>query len=255
MAAKTVDAAKPRLKAVLDVLAESVWAGEPLNAGQVLAGAVERHPFSDREAELLSGGIPRGHKNLTAATAKLAKAGWLVKGRSGWTITDDGLRATVAFADADAFAEALENGTPVPADLPVPTEAPAAKAGTRRKAPAKSAAKATADAAQAPAPADTDGQPDAVAIAGDFNTLLGAPEDWAPQHDAAQMAFDAGNRVWTLAAELPAGFYTYKVAINRGWEENYGAFGIREGANHELAHDGGPVTFTYNHTTRDITVG
>ncbi|MDR6986059.1 hypothetical protein J2Y66_000522 [Paenarthrobacter nitroguajacolicus] len=303
MGANTAENTNLRLKAVLDILAESVWAGTTLNAGEVLAEAIVRVPFNDHEAELLSGGIPRGHKTLTSASAKLVKAGWLVKGRSGWTIPADGLRATVAFPDATAFGAALDAGTPVPAEVPVPTappvkaparkaaaskraaskkttepkaaatevaepkvaaakvSAPKAKAATARAsstaaAPAakKSTRKAPAKAAAATA-VETLPQPDAVAIAGDFNKILGAPEDWAPQYDEAQMEFNPLVQVWTLTAELPAGFYTYKIALNRSWDENYGAFGARDGANHELNHDGGPVTITYSHATRDIVIG
>jgi len=273
-----------RLKAVLEILADQVWAGESAGAGAVLAEAIARVPLNEHESELLSGGVPRGHKALTAATAKFVKAGWLVKGRSGWKITDDGLRATVAFADPDSFAAALANGTPVPADMPVPTAAPegavrvgtkgGTKAGTKvadkapsaRKASAKpaaakpAAAKPAAEAPAAEAPAavgESAGepettQPDAVAIVGDFNALLGAPEDWSPEADQAQMNWDAQERLWKLTAELPAGFYTYKAAINRSWDENYGAFGVRNGANHELHHGGGPVTFRYDHLTGDV---
>ena len=106
MAKSTAENTFLRLKTVLDVLTEGVWSGDALNAGQVLAEATARVPFNEHEAELLSGGIPRGHKTLTSATAKLVKAGWLVKGRSGWTITDEGMRATVAFPDAVSFASA-----------------------------------------------------------------------------------------------------------------------------------------------------
>src|SRR6478609_3417935 len=126
MGANTAENTNLRLKAVLDVLAEEVWTGEKLNAGAVLGEAIARVPLNDHERELLSGGIPRGHKTLTTATAKLVKAGWLVKGRSGWSITDDGQRATVAFADPAAFAAALDAGTPVPAGTALPT-APVAK--------------------------------------------------------------------------------------------------------------------------------
>jgi hypothetical protein len=261
-------------------------------------------PFNEHEAELLSGGIPRGHKTLTSATAKLVKAGWLVKGRSGWTITEDGMRATVAYPDAVSFATALDAGTPVPADVPVPAApagfvrkttavaevpAPAAKTETKktaRKTPAKKAAAAVGKAAKviedavepvvkavrkgkAPAKADeaaaaaepfegpdveTLPQPEAVAVAGDFNTILGAPENWAPQYDEAQMEFDFLDQLWKKTAELPAGHYTFKIALNRSWNENYGAFGTFDGPNHELYHDGGMVTIRYNHSTRDITI-
>ncbi|MGR0158635.1 pullulanase X25 domain-containing protein [Paenarthrobacter nitroguajacolicus] len=303
MGANTAENTNLRLKAVLDILAESVWSGATLNAGEVLAEAIVRVPFNDHEAELLSGGIPRGHKTLTSASAKLVKAGWLVKGRSGWTIPEDGLRATVAFADAAAFGAALDAGTPVPADVAVPTappvkpqakkttaakraaskkatepevaaadvaepkvaaakvSAPKAKAATAKAAAAKAAPAVKKSTRKAPAKAaaasavETLPQPDAVAIAGDFNKILGAPEDWAPQYDEAQMEFNPLVQVWSITAELPAGFYTYKIALNRSWDENYGAFGARDGANHELNHDGGPVTITYSHATRDIVIG
>ena len=270
-----------RLKAVLDVLAEGVLSGDPQNAGTVLAEALVRVPLNAYEAELLSGGIPRGHKSLTTATAKLVKAGWLIKGRSGWTITDDGLRATVAFADADTFSAALDAGTPVPAGTPLPVAAaakPAAKkapekAAKSEKAPSKAAkvvdkaaqliedavapvAKAVRGkkAAAAESSVEAVEQPGAVAVAGDFNTLLGAPENWAPQYDEAQMELDVLDQLWKLAADIPAGYYTFKIALNRSWEENYGAFGAFDGANHELHHDGGQLTIRYDHRTRDITV-
>jgi hypothetical protein len=319
MATTTAENTHLRLKTVLDVLTEGVWTGDVLNAGGVLAEATARVPFSAHEAELLSGGIPRGHKTLTSATARLVKAGWLVKGRAGWIITEDGMRATVAFPDVSSFAQALDAGTPVPADLPVPTapanfvpanaaaanaaasvaaataaeedsvkEAPAKKTPAKKapakkapasKAPAKKAAEAVEKAAkliedavepvvkavrtrkaapktkaEATATVETFPQPEAVAVAGDFNTFLGAPENWAPQYDEAQMQLDALEQLWTISADLPAGYYTFKIALNRSWDENYGAFGTFDGPNHELHHDGGTVTIRYDHRTRDITI-
>jgi hypothetical protein len=266
--ANAVEKLDLRLKAVLDGLAEAAWADETVDARAVLAGAVEAVPFDEHEAFLLSGGIPRGHKALTTATAKLVKAGWMVKGRGGWSITEDGLRATVAFPTATALAEALAAGTPVPADVPVPTAPPAPKKRVR-KATAKAATKEdtelvtpqalpaaeeiseAAHEAEAVAIADLD-QPHAVAIAGDFAKHLGAEEDWTPQPDEVQMGLDASSRVWVRTVELPAGHYAFKIAINRSWDENYGAFGAFNGANHELSHDGGPVTIAYDHSTKDI---
>ena len=147
MAKSTVEKSSARLKTVLDVLAEGTWSEKSLNAGEILAEAIVRVPLDERESELLSGGIPRGHKNLTTETAKLVKAGWLVKGRSGWTITDDGLRATVAFAKPDEFVTALTEGTPVPADTPLPT-APVKKAAARKPAAKKAPAAEKAPVAQ-----------------------------------------------------------------------------------------------------------
>ncbi|WP_422935765.1 glycosidase [Sinomonas sp. P47F7] len=258
------DKLEARLKAVLDGLAEARWAGENPNAGAVLAAAVELVPFDEHEAFLLSGGIPRGHKTLTSATAKLVKASWMVKGRSGWSITDEGLRALVAFPTVEALSDALVEGTPIPESVAVPTEAPAPK-------PAKKAAKAPAKGAAAEAPVEVAAaeataaepvlaeavvvdvvQPHAVAIAGDFGTHLGAEADWEPNLDAVQMELDQEAGRWRRTVDLPAGTYTFKIAIDRSWDENYGAFGFAGGANHELNHDGGSVTIEYNHVTKDV---
>ena len=293
MGANTAENTNRRLKAVLEVLAEGVWTEEKLNAGAVLGEAIARVPLNEFERELLSGGIPRGHKTLTTATAKLVKAGWLVKGRAGWTITEDGQRATVAFADPAAFAAALDAGTPVPADTPLPSApagkpaakaapkaapkaakvaekvagkaaklveeavAPVAKAVRKRKAADKGAATPTATeapaAAEAPAVSvETIEQPEAVAVAGDFNVLLGAPANWAPQYDESQMELDLVDQLWKIAADLPAGTYTFKIALNRSWDENFGAFGAFDGANHEVHHSGGQLVIHYDHRTRDI---
>ena len=304
MGTNTAENTTRRLKAVLDVLTEGVWTGEQLNAGAVLGEAIARVPLNEFESELLSGGIPRGHKTLTTATAKLVKAGWLVKGRAGWTITEDGQRATVAFADPDTFAAALDAGTPVPADTPLPSAppagtpvrkaaapkaapktapkaakvaekvagkaaklveeavAPVAKAVRKRKAadkPAEATAPApAAEAGASPAAAalatsvETIEQPEAVAVAGDFNILLGAPANWAPQYDESQMELDLVDQLWKLAADLPAGTYSFKIALNRSWDENFGAFGAFDGANHEVHHSGGRLVIHYDHRTRDI---
>lgn len=305
MGANTADNTNLRLKAVLDVLAEGVWTGQKLNAGAVLGEAIEQVPLNDHELVLLSGGIPRGHKTLTTATAKLVKAGWLVKGRTGWSITEDGQRATVAFAEPTAFAAALDAGAPVPPGTPLPAApagntavrtaadeeppskagkvagkaaklledavAPVAKAVRKRKAaaapeaaPVPPAAAPSAPGPEVQAPADapdaphvgaaTPGQPAAVAVAGDFNVLLGAPANWNPQYDEAQMELDQVDQLWKIAADIPAGFYSFKIALNRSWTENYGAFGEFDGPNHELHHRGGQLVIHYDHQTHDIVV-
>jgi hypothetical protein len=130
---------------------------------------------------------------------------------------------------------------------------PVVKAVRKGKAPAKADEAAAAEPFE-DADVETHPQPEAVAVAGDFNTILGAPENWAPQYDEAQMEFDFLDQLWKKSAELPAGHYTFKIALNRSWDENYGAFGTFDGPNHELYHDGGTVTIRYNHSTRDITI-
>lgn len=254
-----------RLKEVLDIMAAGSWQDEKPNGGEVLAEAVARVPFTPEESELLSGGIPRGHKNLTKATAILVKANWMTKGRSGWEITENGLKATVAFDTVDKLIEALTTGTEAPANTALPkklAEKPAAKPA--KVTPAKqSAAKTSAlstNGSTAPAAEESstdasavvlENQPASVALAGDFGTAVGA-ENWDPSHVAVQMKLDPRHGVWKLTTELPAGQYSYKAVVNGSWDENYGAFGVNDGANHEFSHDGGPVTFHYNHATKDV---
>lgn len=258
------DKTNARLKAVLDLLAANVKAGEKLLAADVLARAIAAVPPEGVEAEALAGGVSRGEKSLNLATAKLVKAGWLNKARSGWTLTDDGVKAAAKLADGDALALALEGGAPAAAPAPAKAavKAPAKKAAAAKapaKTPAKAAAKTTAKAApkapKAAAAVVLSGQPESVAIAGDFNEILGALANWDPSHDSAQMILDKKSGVWKLSADLPAGFYSFKAAVNGSWEENYGAFGQRDGSNHEFSHEGGPVTFHYDHATHDVLRG
>lgn len=213
------DSTNRRLKEVLDIMAAGSSSGESLNGGAVLAEAVARIPFTKEESELLSGGVPRGHKNLTKATAHLVKAGWMTKGRGGWEISEDGLKATVAFPTVESFTAALAQETPIPASSQRPDQAAS------------------------------------VALASDFAAILGAVENWDPSHNNVQMTLDAATGKWTLAADLPAGEYSYKAVVNGSWKQNYGAFGLLDGANHEFIHDGGPVSFHYDHATNDVLRG
>jgi alpha-amylase len=98
-------------------------------------------------------------------------------------------------------------------------------------------------------------QPDSVTVAGSLNSEMGCPDDWHPACEAAFMAFDPADRLWKLTADLPAGRYEFKAAINGSWDENYGQDGAPNGSNIVLNHDGGPVTFRYDHTTHVITAG
>lgn len=256
------DNSNRRLKEVLFILAESSWSELKPNGGEVLAEATVRVPFSEEESVLLSGGIPRGHKNLTKATADLVKAGWMTKGRGGWEITEDGLKATVAFPNVDQMTAALSDGTPVPTDTPLPKKpaakrAPAAKKPAAKTTAVKSSPKVTPRKAAAKAPAKEPAvvlgnQPASVALAGDFGTVLGAVENWDPRHNSVQMALDASSGKWKLTVDLPAGGYSYKAVVNGSWDENYGAFGLLDGANHEFTHDGGAVTLHYDHATKDV---
>ncbi|MDN4612292.1 pullulanase X25 domain-containing protein [Arthrobacter burdickii] len=115
-----------RLRTTLALLADHQSSGTGLAPSELLSQAVAKVPFDEKESELLGGGVPRGYKALTTATAKLVKAGWLVKGRSGWTATDEGARAVHAFADPDQFVNAMISGAPVPEQADAPAHAPQA---------------------------------------------------------------------------------------------------------------------------------
>ena len=91
-------------------------------------------------------------------------------------------------------------------------------------------------------------QPGAVAIAGTPNTEMGCPADWEPWCDQAQMTLDGNDKIWKKQSTLPAGPYAYKAALDKAWTENYGAGGVRDGANISFETDG-TVTFYYDPTT------
>jgi glycosidase len=102
-------------------------------------------------------------------------------------------------------------------------------------------------------------QPDAAAIAGTLNSDMGCvtangdPEDWAPWCDQAQLTLDTNDEIWKGTYALPAGPYAYKVALNRTWDENYGAGAVQNGANIEITAGADPVAFYYDHRTHWVT--
>lgn len=284
MGTNTAENTALRLKAVLDILAEpSAEADQKLSRNAVLAQAIERVPLTAHESGLLSSGVPRGEKALATATAKLVKAGWIVKeGRSLWSITDAGRQARADFPEIPELMDALQSNTSTA--KAEPKAAPKSAAGKTAKAAAKlaedeakdkaaeteavleDAVRGSAEASAVPtaenepdiaeetdeAPVETFPQPEAVAIAGTLNTFLGCPADWAPERDEVQLRLDPKDQLWKLTVDLPAGTYAYKAAINRSWDENYGAFGHRDGANIDLHHPGGAVTFHYDHRTKTV---
>ena len=96
-------------------------------------------------------------------------------------------------------------------------------------------------------------QPSAVSMPGSHNGEIGCAGDWMPACDQAQMSLDPADSVWKATVDVPAGTYEYKAAIDRGWDENYGAGGAPGGANIPLDAAGGPVSFYYDHATHYAT--
>ena len=97
-------------------------------------------------------------------------------------------------------------------------------------------------------------QPDAVSVPGNHNDEMGCPGDWQPDCDLAQLALDPADEIWKGSSDtIPAGDYEYKAAINRSWDENYGAGGIRNGSNIPYTAPGDRVSFYYDHGTHYVT--
>ncbi len=94
---------------------------------------------------------------------------------------------------------------------------------------------------------------ESVTLVGSLQSEAGCPEDWNPACETTFMT-DLGEGLYEFVATLPAGDYEYKVAINGGWAENYGADGAKDGANIVLSLSAETeVTFTYDHNTNAIT--
>jgi glycosidase len=96
-------------------------------------------------------------------------------------------------------------------------------------------------------------QPSSVSVPGTLNTEMACAGDWDPACPTDQLSLDANDKIWKGTWTLPAGTYSYKVAINGTWDENYGAGGVPNGANIDLTSDGSPITFFYDHRTHFVT--
>jgi maltose/maltodextrin transport system substrate-binding protein/arabinogalactan oligomer/maltooligosaccharide transport system substrate-binding protein len=88
-----------------------------------------------------------------------------------------------------------------------------------------------------------------VNIPGTAQVAMGCDGDWDPACEASALTLD-DNGLWTGTFEIPAGDYEVKVAINGGWDINYGVDGLHNGANftYSLAEDS-TVTFNFDPET------
>ena len=104
----------------------------------------------------------------------------------------------------------------------------------------------------------TDNVGSTIAVApGSFQSELGCASDWDPGCLRSWLQDIDGDGVYAFeTTALPAGAYESKVAINEGWDENYGAGGVLNGSNiaFTVPSDGTKVTFTYNATTHVLTI-
>ena len=91
-----------------------------------------------------------------------------------------------------------------------------------------------------------------VVLVGSVQAAAGCEGDWDPACTVTAMT-DMGGGIYNFTATLPAGEYEYKVALNGGWDENYGLNGEPNGANIPLSlAEETEVTFSYNDETKAI---
>ncbi|MBM6405697.1 hypothetical protein JQN72_15755 [Phycicoccus sp. CSK15P-2] len=93
-----------------------------------------------------------------------------------------------------------------------------------------------------------------VALVGDLQDELGCAEDWMPACEETELAREGDGDRWSATFEMPAGSWEYKVALDDGWAESYGAGGVQGGPDIPL-HLEGParVEVAYDDATHAVT--
>lgn len=103
------------------------------------------------------------------------------------------------------------------------------------------------------AQADHTAGPDRVTLVGSLQSELGCADDWAPTCEATRLEAVAGTTSYELDVEVPAGSHAFKVALDGGWEEAYGADGGAADVPLVLRHDA-TLTFSYDHASHRVAV-
>ena len=93
--------------------------------------------------------------------------------------------------------------------------------------------------------------PATVGVPGSYQDKAGCPGAWQPECSATKLTYSAQLDLWIGTFNVSAaGSYEYKIALNNGWDENYGADGSPGGSNIPLnVAAPGAVTFIYDHKT------
>jgi pullulanase-type alpha-1,6-glucosidase len=90
-------------------------------------------------------------------------------------------------------------------------------------------------------------------LVGDLQDELGCPGDWQPDCSATELTQEAGSAAYSRVFDVPKGTWELKVAINRSWDESYGAEGALGGANIPLVLEGpAKLRVSYDDTTHAI---
>ncbi len=95
---------------------------------------------------------------------------------------------------------------------------------------------------------------ESVALVGTLQKALGCDTDWDPACPDTELSLEPGTDRWSAVFEVPAGSWAYKVALDDGWDENYGAGGAADGADIALVLAGDArIEFAYDDGTHEIT--
>jgi glycosidase len=97
-----------------------------------------------------------------------------------------------------------------------------------------------------------------IAVApGSFQSELGCSGDWDPSCLRSWLQDPDGNGTYSFSTtSITPGDYETKVAINEGWDENYGQGGVQNGPNiaFTVPAGGATVVFTYDGTSHVLTI-
>ncbi len=94
-------------------------------------------------------------------------------------------------------------------------------------------------------------------VPGSFQSELGCSGDWDPGCLRSWLQDPDEDGTYTFeTTSIPPGAYEAKVAINEGWDENYGQGGVPGGANiaFNVGAAGDKVTFSYVASTHVLTI-
>ncbi|HEX5591381.1 MAG TPA: alpha-amylase family glycosyl hydrolase [Candidatus Limnocylindrales bacterium] len=104
----------------------------------------------------------------------------------------------------------------------------------------------------------TSSQNAVIAVApGNFQSELGCPGDWSPDCLRSWLQDPDGDGTYSfVTTAIPAGSWEGKVALNEGWDVNYGAGGVPGGPNigFTVPAAGSTTTFSYDATTHVLTI-
>ena len=94
-------------------------------------------------------------------------------------------------------------------------------------------------------------------VPGNFQSELGCPGDWDPGCLRSWLQDPDGDGIYVFeTTSIPPGSYEGKVAINEGWDLNYGQGGEQNGPNIPFTVDasGSSVTFSWDSASHVLTV-